>query len=126
MQKINRNVVLALLSLTSLIFLLFQLCYYKFYLSQKVREGALCPAPGCVSLRSAGVGVNPASGIPWSGSECLQGGPGAGGEPGPVSCGRGTVGFEFSAWYPSHCVSRAIRFLPEGMIPPPALCRHGF
>ncbi|XP_056370836.1 ribitol-5-phosphate transferase FKTN isoform X1 [Oenanthe melanoleuca] len=35
MQKINRNVVLALLSLTSLVFLLFQLCYYKFYLSQK-------------------------------------------------------------------------------------------
>lgn len=38
MQKINKNVVLALLSLTSLIFLLFQLYYYKFYLSQKVRE----------------------------------------------------------------------------------------
>lgn len=47
MQKINRNVVLALLSLTSLVFLLFQLCYYKFYLSQKVRAGA----PGSVSLR---------------------------------------------------------------------------
>lgn len=38
MQKINKNVVLALLSLTSLVFLLFQLYYYKFYLSQKVRE----------------------------------------------------------------------------------------
>ncbi|XP_014813653.1 PREDICTED: fukutin isoform X2 [Calidris pugnax] len=35
MQKINKNVVLALLSLTSLVFLLFQLYYYKFYLSQK-------------------------------------------------------------------------------------------
>lgn len=43
MQKINRNVVLALLSLTSLVFLLFQLCYYKFYLSQKVREGSALP-----------------------------------------------------------------------------------
>lgn len=43
MQKINRNVVLALLSLTSLVFLLFQLCYYKFYLSQKVRQGSALP-----------------------------------------------------------------------------------
>lgn len=34
------------------------------------------------------VGVNPAPGIPWSGSECLQRGRGAGGEPRPVSCGR--------------------------------------
>uniref|UniRef100_A0A8C8AD97 Ribitol-5-phosphate transferase FKTN N-terminal domain-containing protein n=1 Tax=Otus sunia TaxID=257818 RepID=A0A8C8AD97_9STRI len=40
MQKINKNVVLALLSLTSLVFLLFQLYYYKFYLSQKVRESS--------------------------------------------------------------------------------------
>ena len=45
MQKINKNVVLALLSLTSLVFLLFQLYYYKFYLSQKVRES--CPAQAC-------------------------------------------------------------------------------
>lgn len=45
MQKINKNVVLALLSLTSLVFLLFQLYYYKFYLSQKVRES--CPARAC-------------------------------------------------------------------------------
>uniref|UniRef100_A0A8C9L2K7 Fukutin n=1 Tax=Pavo cristatus TaxID=9049 RepID=A0A8C9L2K7_PAVCR len=35
MQKVNKNVVLAVLSLTSLVFLLFQLYYYKFYLSQK-------------------------------------------------------------------------------------------
>ncbi|NXE56255.1 FKTN protein, partial [Casuarius casuarius] len=35
MQKINRNVVLALLTATSLVFLLFQLYYYRFYLSQK-------------------------------------------------------------------------------------------
>ncbi|XP_064901743.1 ribitol-5-phosphate transferase FKTN isoform X3 [Columba livia] len=35
MQKINKNVVLALLSLASLVFLLFQLYYYKFYLSHK-------------------------------------------------------------------------------------------
>lgn len=65
MQKINRNVVLALLSLTSLVFLLFQLCYYKFYLSQKVREAARClgfPARLCV-------GVSPAPGLSWGGSE---------------------------------------------------------
>lgn len=40
MQKVNKNVVLAVLSLTSLVFLLFQLYYYKFYLSQKVKPSA--------------------------------------------------------------------------------------
>uniref|UniRef100_A0A452HT42 Ribitol-5-phosphate transferase n=1 Tax=Gopherus agassizii TaxID=38772 RepID=A0A452HT42_9SAUR len=35
MQRINKNVVLALLTLTSSVFLLFQLYYYKYYLSPK-------------------------------------------------------------------------------------------
>lgn len=50
MQKVNKNVVLALLSLTSLVFLLFQLYYYKFYLSQKVRES--CPVQACFCGRA--------------------------------------------------------------------------
>lgn len=36
MQKINKNAVLALLSLSSLLFLLFQLAYYRSYLAHKV------------------------------------------------------------------------------------------
>uniref|UniRef100_A0A4X2K5B9 Ribitol-5-phosphate transferase FKTN N-terminal domain-containing protein n=1 Tax=Vombatus ursinus TaxID=29139 RepID=A0A4X2K5B9_VOMUR len=36
MSKINKNVILALLTLTSSMFLLFQLYYYKHYLSPKV------------------------------------------------------------------------------------------
>lgn len=38
MQRINKNVVLALLTLTSSVFLLFQLYYYKYYLSPKVKQ----------------------------------------------------------------------------------------
>lgn len=71
MQKINKNVVLALLSLTSLVFLLFQLYYYKFYLSQKVRESrparACCcgitPYSAC-SLQSPLAAVMPPSDFP--------------------------------------------------------------
>uniref|UniRef100_A0A452RI78 Ribitol-5-phosphate transferase FKTN N-terminal domain-containing protein n=1 Tax=Ursus americanus TaxID=9643 RepID=A0A452RI78_URSAM len=36
MSRINKNVILALLTLTSSAFLLFQLYYYKHYLSAKV------------------------------------------------------------------------------------------
>ncbi|XP_054843314.1 ribitol-5-phosphate transferase FKTN [Eublepharis macularius] len=41
MQRINKNVVLGLLTLTSSVFLLFQLYYYKYYLSPK--NGAVFP-----------------------------------------------------------------------------------
>ncbi|XP_070791585.1 ribitol-5-phosphate transferase FKTN [Pituophis catenifer annectens] len=41
MQRINKNVVLGLLTLTSSIFLLFQLYYYKYYLSPK--NGVIFP-----------------------------------------------------------------------------------
>lgn len=41
MQRINKNVVLGLLTLTSSVFLLFQLYYYKYYLSPK--NGAVLP-----------------------------------------------------------------------------------
>uniref|UniRef100_A0A8D2LLE9 Ribitol-5-phosphate transferase n=1 Tax=Varanus komodoensis TaxID=61221 RepID=A0A8D2LLE9_VARKO len=41
MQRINKNVVLGLLTLTSSVFLLFQLYYYKYYLSAK--NGAVFP-----------------------------------------------------------------------------------
>ncbi|KAI2553442.1 fukutin [Homo sapiens] len=39
MSRINKNVVLALLTLTSSAFLLFQLYYYKHYLSTKNGAG---------------------------------------------------------------------------------------
>nr|BAB87772.2 Fukutin [Mus musculus] len=44
MSRINKNVVLALLTLTSSAFLLFQLYYYKHYLSARISpHHALCP-----------------------------------------------------------------------------------
>lgn len=72
------------------------------------------------------VGVNPAPGIPWSGSECLQCGRGAGGEPRPVSCGRVPSGLGCQRSIQVSVSARAIRFLPEGMMPPPVLSCHGF
>ncbi|NWR21147.1 FKTN protein, partial [Emberiza fucata] len=103
MQKINRNVVLALLSLTSLVFLLFQLCYYKFYLSQKVREGS--ELPGFPRAALCGRQSRPSRGSPVAGLQS-----GLGSQPGI----RVTVS------------ARAIRFLPQGMMPPPASSRRGF